>query len=130
MLTQDKVSKRLKVWSTNIETQAMPKQQLQWEAEVVEYVDYMNKLTSVHGSARAGTIVPSIKKDIPIFGLCFTPPSYLHAQKQDVTPIIEPEISYCIPLMIIHPFYYPQLAGCPQCRSTEMLWDRWTVTLI
>jgi hypothetical protein len=116
------------VWLTNRQTQATIKRQLQWEAEVVEYVDYMNKLTSVHGNAKAGTVAPSIRKDVPLLGPRFVPPSYLHLQKRDVTPAIEPDISYLVPLVIIHPFYHSGLTGCPRCGSTDTLWDGWTST--
>ena len=45
----------MKGWKGNGETDMVWEQQLRWEAEIVEYVDWVNKLTSVHGNARAGT---------------------------------------------------------------------------
>ena len=126
-LTRQQVSKRMKAWKGNSETDMTGERQMRWEAEIVEYVDWVNKLTSIHGNAKAGTVSPSLKRQIPILGPQFVPPSYLHIQKRDVTPAIEPEASYLLPFVVVHPFYYPNILNqCPKCNSSNTSWDGWT----
>jgi hypothetical protein len=35
---------------------------------------------------------------------------------------------YLRPLNVVHPFYYPSLARCPQCCGTNIVWEGWTGT--
>ncbi|THH19481.1 hypothetical protein EW146_g1687 [Bondarzewia mesenterica] len=102
--------------------------QLEWEAHVVEYVSYIYDATKVHANAKKGTIPPTLVNDIPIYGPRFLPPDYLHLQKRQSVPLIEPVTAYLKPLHIIHPFYYGNLARCPQCHSEDVRWDGWTAT--
>lgn len=44
-----------------------------------------------------------------------------------MAPVIEPESAYLKPLNVVHPFYYPRLARCPQCESNSV-WEGWTTT--
>ncbi|KAG2085532.1 hypothetical protein BD769DRAFT_1397235 [Suillus cothurnatus] len=73
---------------------------------------------------------PCLDSRIPILGPHFLPPSYLHVQKRNQSePAINPEVLYLKPLRIIHPFYHPELARCPQCDCADSVsWDGWTGT--
>lgn len=102
--------------------------QLEWESNVVEYVNYLNGHTKVHGNATRDTQPKPLLKDIPILGPRFVPPSYLHVLRRNSAPVIKPESAYLKPLHIIHPFFYPRLAHCPQCNSNSILWEGWTTT--
>jgi hypothetical protein len=120
---ESKVANRVQHWKkVHLDQEAT---QLQWEAEVVEYVNYLHCQTRVHANKKEGT-APNLRKAIPLLGPRFVPPSYLHLQKRHVAPIIEPESAYLRPLNIVHPFYYPQIARCPNCKSKDVLWDGWT----
>lgn len=66
--------------------------------------------------------------DIPFLGPHFTPPTFIHSQKRLVTPDITPDTTYLKPLNVVHPFYYPELACCPQCDSKKIQWNGWTPT--
>jgi hypothetical protein len=102
--------------------------QLTWEANVVEYVNYLYHQTKAHGNSKDTQPKP-LSKDIPLMGPRFIPPSYLHIQRrQPAAPVIEPESAYLKPLNVVHPFYYPGLARCPQCKSNSVLWEGWTTT--
>jgi len=102
--------------------------QLEWEAHIVEYVTYIYGLTKVHGNATKGTLPKPLPREIPLLGPQFVPPSYLHAQRRHGAPDLKPQSAYLKSLNIIHPFYYPMLARCPQCKSDSVLWDGWTNT--
>ncbi|OBZ65554.1 hypothetical protein A0H81_14419 [Grifola frondosa] len=116
------VEKRWKTWKKNRQTQSQYMLQLEWEANVVEYVSHVSKET-------AGLVVAgSLRKEIPLFGPHFLPPTYLQVQKRDAMPNITPDVAYLKPLHIIHPFYYPELTKCPQCNSTRVSWNGWTST--
>ncbi len=99
--------------------------QLAWESNVVEYVNYLYRQTKVHGNSKDTQPKP-LSKDIPLLGPRFIPPSYLHIQRRHAAPVIEPESAYLKPLNVVHPFYYPRLACCPQCKSNTVLWEGWT----
>ena len=101
--------------------------QLDWEANVVEYVNYLYQQTKAHGNSKDTQPKP-LSKDVPLLGPQFIPPSYLHIQRWHAAPVIEPESAYLKPLNVVHPFFYPRLARCPRCRSSSVLWDGWTAT--
>jgi len=101
--------------------------QLEWEAHVVEYVSRIYKETKSHGNAKLA-VSRSLPRDIPLLGPRFLPPAYLHEQKRQQNPRIEPMTAYLKPLNIIHPFYYDNIARCPQCASTDTRWSSWTPT--
>ena len=123
------VQKHVNSWKKNRESQSTHSLQLEWEAEVVEYIEYVHGETSVHGNAGGNKIPPSLKKDIPLLGPRFLPPSYYHIMKREATPKIIPDIAYIKPLTVIHPVYTGLgLSQCPQCESTDIRWDGWTTT--
>ncbi|KAF8973795.1 hypothetical protein BDZ97DRAFT_1912253 [Flammula alnicola] len=63
------VNKRVNSW-TNHKDNCTPAEQLEWEAEVVEYVDYLHSKLAVHGNAStsAKEIPRIIDKSIPLLG--------------------------------------------------------------
>lgn len=105
-----------------------PHRQYEWEAEVVEYVNYISDKTRVRSSKTLTR--PCLDNKVPILGPHFVPPSYLHARKRNQSePAVSPEISYLKPLRVIHPFYYCELARCPRCNCSDGIqWDGWTGT--
>ncbi|KAI0066538.1 hypothetical protein BV25DRAFT_1912599 [Artomyces pyxidatus] len=124
----EKAAKRLKVWMAHRENQSRSTAQLGWEASIVAYVSWVHEKTSVHGNAAAGTKPAPLNSRIPILGPRFVPPTYLSDRKRHSTAAVAPESSYLKPLNVVHPFYYPELAACPQCGSKNVLWDDWTAT--
>jgi len=102
--------------------------QLEWESNIVEYVNYMYGQVKIHGNATRDTRPKPLSKEIPLLGPLFCPPSYMHIQRRCSAPVFNPECAYLQPLNIIHPFYYPGLARCPQCDSGAILWEGWTTT--
>ncbi|KAG1743759.1 uncharacterized protein EDB91DRAFT_1051214 [Suillus paluster] len=105
-----------------------PKRQCEWEAEVIEYINYISEKTRIR-SVKTLTR-PCLDSRIPILGPHFLPPSYLHARKRNQSePAVNPEVLYLKPLRVIHPFYHPELARCPRCDSRDgVSWDGWTGT--
>lgn len=74
-------------------------------------------------------IPKTIERGIPILRPRFTPPAFLHYMRRDVTPAIIPEYAYISAFTAIHPVFYPaELVSCPQCGSSEILWDGWNAT--
>jgi hypothetical protein len=105
-----------------------PRRQCEWEAEVIEYINYISEKTRIRS---AKTLMrPCLDSRIPILGLHFLPPSYIHAQKRNqYEPAVNPEVLYLKPLRVIHPFYHPDLARCLRCDCTDgVSWDGWTGT--
>jgi hypothetical protein len=120
-----KVKNRAEHWKKQRDREAGMAEQLEWAAEVIEYVNFAHGQTKVHGNKKnvAARVLP---KEIPLLGPRFIPPSYLHIQKRELAPVFRPGLAFLKPISIIHPFYYPQLTGCPQCQSSEVSWEGWT----
>ncbi|KAF8191326.1 hypothetical protein BJ912DRAFT_849474 [Pholiota molesta] len=123
---KENVKKRLEKWQKT-DNKETPLFQLQWEAEVLAYVDYLYSKLIVNGnaSARSKDTPRIIGKNIPLLGPRFSPPTLFHYMRRDATPTIKPEIVYISPINVVHPVYYPTLAVCPQCDSQAILWDGW-----
>ena len=103
-----------------------PRCQLEWEAQVVEYVSFVWDKTR---PCKKGDVAAKLSSDVPLLGPRFIPPTYLHIQKRSGSYDVGPEVQYLKPVNIIHPFYYPELACCPQCQSsTDVTWEGWTGT--
>jgi hypothetical protein len=101
--------------------------QLEWEAEVVKYVNLIWNTTQCHSSKAAAA--KTLGYDAPILGPCFVLPTYLHLRLQPGQSSIKPDIQYIKPINIIHPLYYPELARCPQCQSCgDTTWEGWATT--
>lgn len=124
------VKKRVESWTGHDERMknSRPKCQYEWEAEIVEYINYISDKTRIR-SAKALTR-PCLNLKIPILGPHFVPPLYLHALRRNQSePAVNPETLYLKPLRVIHPFYHPELAQCPRCDCTDgVQWDGWTGT--
>ena len=99
--------------------------QLEWESQVVEYVNFIWDKTRPR---KKGNAPARLGTDVPLLGPRFIPPSYLHLRKQAGVLDVKPDMQYLKPVNIVHPFYYPELACCPQCQSTEVTWEGWTGT--
>lgn len=109
-------------------TNPRPRRQYEWEAEVVEYINYITDKTRTRSTKALAR--PCLDSKVPILGPRFLPPSYLHARKRNQSePAINPETLYLKALCAIHPFYYPELAKCPRCNGSDNVqWDGWTGT--
>ncbi|KAJ6502910.1 hypothetical protein C8R47DRAFT_1251855 [Mycena vitilis] len=118
------VNERLKKWLGQGHHDPQVKRQLEWESNVVEYVDYLYAATRHHGNSNA-TGPKLLRKGIPIYGPRFVPPTFLEAQKRTPTKI-QPSVQYLRPLNVVHPFYYNNIGHCPQCGSEDIKWDSWT----
>jgi hypothetical protein len=90
-------------------------------------VNYLHSQTKVHANKKNG-LPTTLRKDIPLLGPRFVPPSYFHIQKRQTAASITPTCMHLKPINIIHPFYYPQLAKCPNCLRKDVLWEGWTST--
>ncbi|KAJ7668743.1 hypothetical protein DFH06DRAFT_1378734 [Mycena polygramma] len=101
------------------------KLQLEWEANVVEYVNCVHRLTTVNGNSKKTGGAPALPKGIPILGPKFIPPGFIDSQKRGQINI-KPSSLYIRPFNIVHPFYYPDIAICPQCSSKDVTWLGWT----
>ena len=122
------MQKRKEEWIRHRTTQPEREEQLEWAANVVEYVQYIHKKTGKRAGTQNGTAAPSLRKEVPLLGPRFLPPTYLHLQKRSTTPTIEPQSAYLKAITIIHPFYFPELAKCPQCGTASVGWNGWTTT--
>lgn len=98
--------------------------QLEWEAHVVEYVDW------VYNLSKSKTGLSPVRAEIPFLGPHFLPPGYLHENRRKATANIHPETAYMKPLTIIHPLYFDNIATCPRCDATgdDVAWSGWTTT--
>ncbi|KAF8173443.1 hypothetical protein BJ912DRAFT_1079230 [Pholiota molesta] len=108
-----------------------PTFQLKFEAEVVEYVNYLHSKLAVHGNSSVDTkkIPKLLESGVPFLGPQFAPPTFLHYMRRDATPAITPECAYIRAITVIHPVYYStELVECPQCASTDIRWDGWNGT--
>jgi hypothetical protein len=122
------VKSKVASWLGSRPAQSTDAAQLEWAANIVQYVNYIYTATTVRGGPKHGSAPPSLRSEVPVLGPRFLPPTYLHLQKRSATPTIEPESTYLKPLNIVHPFYYPSLAECPQCGSDKVAWQGWTAT--
>ena len=110
----------MKAWS-DLPTQKKnprPSVQLNWEAEVVEYVGFLWQKTHPHGKKTHGPL--SISLDIPFLGLWFVLPTYLHAQKRPGLSTITPDMQYIKPINIHSLLFTSQTlpAPCNACWAT------------
>ncbi|KAJ7026258.1 hypothetical protein C8F04DRAFT_1268296 [Mycena alexandri] len=118
------VKGRLTTWLNSRGDDAQLKIQLEWEANIVQYVDFLHKKTTVHANKKHSTGPPPLPLGIPILGPRFIPPGLHTAKKRDPLTV-NPSVLYIRPLNIVHPFYY-DISACPQCDSTDIKWDSWT----
>ncbi|KAJ7097109.1 hypothetical protein B0H15DRAFT_773454, partial [Mycena belliarum] len=101
--------------------------QLEWEANVAEYVTVLYQATKAPPTTKNSTKISRespLKLSIPILGPKFIPPSFNDYRLRQ-TGKIEAKIAYLRPINIIHPLYYSNLRNCPHCGSSEARWDGW-----
>lgn len=124
------MNKHVSSWKENRPHQSQNLAQHLWVAHVITYVSEVFKLTRVHGLAKTvQKMAPtSLSTALPLYGPHFEPPTYLDHTKRSRTAEIKPDVMYLKALTVIHPLYYPQLAKCPQCNSTEVKWHSWVAT--
>ncbi|KAI5982858.1 hypothetical protein EDD15DRAFT_2109821, partial [Pisolithus albus] len=101
--------------------------QLSWEAEVVEYVNFLWQKT--RSRKKVANEPAAISWDVPFLGPWFLPPTYLHAHRRPGLSSVMPDEQYLKPINVLHPLYYPQLTCCPQCLTSDSVtWEGWTGT--
>ena len=129
VMSVQQVKSRVEKWKNLPATKACdrPLVQLEWEAEVVEYVNLIWNTTRCRSSK--ATAVKTLGYDVPILGPRFVPPTYLHLRLRPGPVNMKPDTQYIKPINIVHPLYYPELARCPQCQSRDdITWEGWTTT--
>ncbi|GBE82885.1 hypothetical protein SCP_0412720 [Sparassis crispa] len=122
-----KVERQCEAWKRARVSQSQYAEQLEWEAHVVEYVNFVHERIKAHGNAKLAT-ERSLRRDLPLYGPRFVPPTYLDIAKRSATPEIMPETTYLKPVTIVHPFYFPEITQCPQCDSGDVKWIQWAAT--
>jgi hypothetical protein len=98
--------------------------QLRFKAHVVQYVVFMYDETKPCSKM---DFLRSLPFNIPFFGPQFLPPLYAVLGKCQ-TSTVKPELAYLKPVNVVHPFYYPMLAKCPESQSLDVKWDGWMGT--
>ncbi|TFY74060.1 hypothetical protein EWM64_g9952, partial [Hericium alpestre] len=126
------VADRISTWTSNGNKSAdndVAKAQIAWSAEVVAYVAFLFSQAKANtGCSQSTRQPPFLKLSVPVLGPRFIPPSFRHIERRSEFPDIDPEAAYLQPLSIVHPFYFPSLSTCPQCRGHNIRWDGWTST--
>ncbi|KAI5997496.1 hypothetical protein EDD15DRAFT_2162778, partial [Pisolithus albus] len=111
------VSRRVRAWSDLPAQRKNPRPsfQLSWEAEVVEYVNFLWQKT--RSRKKMADKPAAISWDVPFLGPRFLPPTYLHAHRRPGLSSVMPDEQYLKPINVLHPLYYPQLTCCPRIRK-------------
>ncbi|KAJ7279170.1 hypothetical protein C8J57DRAFT_1221937 [Mycena rebaudengoi] len=107
------------------------KESLEWEANIAEFVLFLHRETRAPAvpQAQGSTKISServLRSGIPIYGPRFLPPSLNDMRLRRGK--IKTEITYLLPINIIHPVYYDNLGTCPHCGSTDVKRDSWNAT--
>ncbi|KAJ3523711.1 hypothetical protein NM688_g8682 [Phlebia brevispora] len=107
-------------------------QQLKFIAEVMEYVNYVARLTTTKDKSGK-----PLDEAVPCLGPYFLPHnSYFEGRKRERSPKVTPMASYLKPVYVISPWYYGDcLLHCPNVKpgtlkteAHEVAWDGWTPT--
>ncbi|KAJ7026746.1 hypothetical protein C8F04DRAFT_966090 [Mycena alexandri] len=125
------VDARIISWQKNRATQSNYKPQLQFEANVAEYVMALHREIRPPTVAKTSTKIPqpkALKPGFPIYGPKFIPPSFNDVRLRSFAGKVKPQAAYLRPINIIHPVYYPSLGNCPHCGSSDARWDGWNGT--
>ncbi|KAJ7157748.1 hypothetical protein C8R46DRAFT_908802 [Mycena filopes] len=124
------VQARLSSWKNSRATQSNYAPQLEFEANVAEYVTFLHRETKPPTVPKTSTKIPkppALKPGVPVYGPKFIPPSLNDARLRLATKV-KPQTAYLRPINIIHPIYYPTLGKCPHCGSCDVRWDGWNAT--
>ncbi|KAI0685123.1 hypothetical protein BC835DRAFT_1421556 [Cytidiella melzeri] len=134
------VTTRVKSWTVARQGhQSLQHEQLQWEAHVVEYVNYISCSKSAVKTTQtkkgAGCKVPG---GLPIWGPVFNPPSFSDILRRDSHVLlnratgkldeIKPDVAYIRRLTVIHPYYFKSLQRCPRNATHNIANDGWQST--
>lgn len=123
------VNERVSKWKEQQMRKKQPchSEQLQFTSEVVQYVSTIHKMTKINPGAKSveKTSARSLPMEVPIYGPRFIPPTYFSLQKREPSFDVKPSTSYIRPLTVVHPYYFPELARCPQCQSDNIKWEGW-----
>ncbi|KAJ7130666.1 hypothetical protein C8R46DRAFT_1236100 [Mycena filopes] len=123
------VTKRVNGWLSSRTTQTRYVPQLEWEANIAEYVMLLHRETRPARTTKASNTIPKaqvLKAGVPIYGPRFIPPSFIDTRLRGGK--VKAETAYLRPINIIHPVYYPALGKCPHCGSEDIDWDSWNAT--
>ncbi|KAI0694288.1 hypothetical protein BC835DRAFT_1274749 [Cytidiella melzeri] len=116
--------------------QSLRQDQLEWEAHVVKYVNYMScsKSAVKTGQPKKGAAF-RVLSSLPVWGPVFNPPTFSDVLRRDPHALvnkktgrleeIKPTQAYLRRLTVVHPFYFPQLRRCPWNRSHNISGDGW-----
>ncbi|KAJ7463755.1 hypothetical protein FB451DRAFT_952974, partial [Mycena latifolia] len=92
----------------NRPTQSTYIPQLEWKANVAEYISVLHRETNLAAKK-------ALKSSFPIYRPRSIPPSCndYRPRSSGASAKIKPEIAYLRPINIIHPVFYPRLAKNP-----------------
>ncbi|TRM55406.1 hypothetical protein BD626DRAFT_444173, partial [Schizophyllum amplum] len=124
------VTKRKETWKKNQPRDSSTNiAQLEWAAEVVQYVTHLHELVAIHGNSKNKDTVKLLPKTVPLLGPHFTPPPYVYQRLREAYPAITPTTLYIKPIHVVHPLFYPSLgARCPVCTADDVHWHGWVNT--
>lgn len=97
-------------------------EQLKFSAHCVHYTNLINKLTRVHGNAKKVTKTtsrPNLELLVPLLGPQFLPPTHRQLSHRNRAADVTPDSYYLKPLTVLHPFFYPELLVCPNCKTNQ-----------
>ncbi|KAI0344801.1 hypothetical protein BDW22DRAFT_1326630 [Trametopsis cervina] len=131
---EHQVQDRLASWkSARRGHQSFRLEQLTWEANVVEYVNYISgsKAAVSIGQPKKGTY--QLPASVPLWGPIFHPPTFSNTlvrgtardKKTGALYDIKPDLAYLRPITVLHPFYFPRLRRCPRNMLHQVTNDGW-----
>ncbi|KAI1782041.1 hypothetical protein LXA43DRAFT_906973, partial [Ganoderma leucocontextum] len=95
---------------------------LQWITDITEYlIATGNAIRSAGGSDLSGALDPLW----PMVGPSFEPPTYLHQVLREVTPDIEPDLTYLKGCYAVHWIFHDALRRCPKCHGKNLERNGW-----
>ncbi|KAI1782451.1 hypothetical protein LXA43DRAFT_905766, partial [Ganoderma leucocontextum] len=114
--------RRAKGWAEHRNSQSKHFMLLLWHADIAEYlIATANAIHSSQGSDLSVALDPLW----PAVGPLFEPPTYLHQFLREVTPQIEPEITYLKSCYAVHWIFHDALRRCPKCHGKRLERNGW-----
>ncbi|KAI1784483.1 hypothetical protein LXA43DRAFT_901566, partial [Ganoderma leucocontextum] len=114
--------RRAKGWAEHRDSQSKHFMLLLWHADIAEYlIATANAIHSSQGSDLSVALDPLW----PAVGPLFEPPTYLHQFLREVTPQIEPEITYLKSCYAVHWIFHDALRRCPKCHGKRLERNGW-----
>ena len=114
--------------------QSPRRDQLQWEANVIEYVNYITASKAAVTTSRSKLGTYQLPPSVPLWGPVFYPPTFddiakrypaTLRDKQTTRLQITPNAAYLRPLTVIHPYYFKSLRRCPRDAAHSVVNDGW-----